>query len=247
MLLLIGLGVGDARDISLRGLEAARKADKVYVELYTSKFSSSVEEIAEIIGREVEVLSRSDLEENCWKIVEEARDRDVAVLIPGDPMVATTHVILRLEARKRGVESRVIHSSSVVSAVCGATGLQVYRFGKVATVSWTKSRAPIDVLKANESIDAHTLLLLDVDMSVSDAVEILVETDGSLAEKFAVGVARIGWEPVLACDRLAKLTGYEFGDLPHCIVVLAPTLHIVEYEYLSAFANAPKELEVLVR
>lgn len=39
MLYIIGLGLGDERDITLRGLEAVRKCEKVYMEAYTSLLS----------------------------------------------------------------------------------------------------------------------------------------------------------------------------------------------------------------
>lgn len=39
MLYIIGLGLGDERDITLRGLEAVRSCGKVYVEAYTSLLS----------------------------------------------------------------------------------------------------------------------------------------------------------------------------------------------------------------
>lgn len=39
MLYIIGLGLGDEKDITLRGLETVRKCDKVYIEAYTSLLS----------------------------------------------------------------------------------------------------------------------------------------------------------------------------------------------------------------
>lgn len=39
MLYIIGLGLGDDRDITLRGLEAVRSCSKVYMEAYTSLLS----------------------------------------------------------------------------------------------------------------------------------------------------------------------------------------------------------------
>lgn len=39
MLYIIGLGLGDERDITLRGLEAVKKSQKVYMEAYTSLLS----------------------------------------------------------------------------------------------------------------------------------------------------------------------------------------------------------------
>lgn len=36
MFFLIGLGLGDAKDITVKGLEIVKKCDKVYLEAYTS-------------------------------------------------------------------------------------------------------------------------------------------------------------------------------------------------------------------
>lgn len=39
MLYIVGLGLGDEKDITLKGLEAVQKCDKVYMEAYTSLLS----------------------------------------------------------------------------------------------------------------------------------------------------------------------------------------------------------------
>lgn len=39
MLYIVGLGLGDEKDITVRGLEAVKKCDKVYMEAYTSLLS----------------------------------------------------------------------------------------------------------------------------------------------------------------------------------------------------------------
>lgn len=39
MLYIIGLGLGDEKDITLRGLEAVKKCQKVFIEAYTSLLS----------------------------------------------------------------------------------------------------------------------------------------------------------------------------------------------------------------
>lgn len=36
MLYLVGLGLGDAKDITVKGLEAVKRAKRVYLEAYTS-------------------------------------------------------------------------------------------------------------------------------------------------------------------------------------------------------------------
>ncbi len=250
MLTFVGLGLWNAKDISVRGLETVRNADIAYIEFYTSKLSSTLEDLEKFFGRKLVLLQRKDLEEESWKIIEEAKDKDVVILVPGDPMVATTHAAIKLEAEKAGVRTRVIHGASIINAVCGLTGLHNYRFGKSATVSWHPSRTPVDVIAANRSIDAHTLLFLDLHpepMRISDALEILFGIDENLAELYAVGIARAGSdEPVVKCDRADKLAEYDFGEPLHTLVFLAKTLHFMEYECLRCFANAPKELEEIV-
>ncbi len=250
MLTFVGLGLWDLEDMTLKGLEAAKKADSVYVEFYTSKTSYSADELSRFVGREVRELVRKDLEEESSKLVEEAAEKDIVVLVPGDPMIATTHSAIIVEAVKRGVDVEIVHNSSVVTAVCGATGLHNYRFGKSATVSWHPSRTPVDVIKQNMSIDAHTLLFLDLHppMKVDEAINRLVNVDETIEKLFAVGMSKLGSrEKVVKCDRIEKLREFDFGDAPHCIVVLAKTLHITEYECLRVLADAPQELNEVVR
>lgn len=250
MLTFVGLGLWDVKDISIKGLEAVKEADEVYVEFYTSKLVSRVEEMEEFFGKSVVELNRSDLEENSFKLVERAKEKNVVLLVPGDPMVATTHSAIRLEAERSGVKTRIIHGASIISAVCGLTGLHNYRFGKSATVSWHRSRTPIEIVKANRSIDAHTLLFLDLHpepMTIKQAVEHIIAEDEQMKDLYAVGIARAGSEEtVVKCDKLENLRNVDFGKPLHVMVVLARTLHFMEFECLREFADAPPELERMV-
>ncbi len=249
MLVFIGMGLWDEKDITCKGLEIAREADEVYIEFYTSKLmGTNLDKIKRFIGREIKVLERSDLEENSRWLIEKAKDKTVAILTPGDPMIATTHSALRLEAEKKGIKTKIINAGSIINAVCSLTGLHNYKFGKSATISWMKSKTPLDVIMQNLSINAHTLLFLDLHpkpMTIRDAVDILMET-GDVGELFAVGIARAGSDdPVVKCDRMKKLKDYDFGDPLHVMVVLAK-LHFMEFECLKEFAKAPDELEEIV-
>ena len=257
MLIFVGLGLWDEKDISYKGLEIARRANEVYVEFYTSKLmGSSLDKLQKFIGKEVKVLERSDLEENSEWLIQRAKDKDIVILIPGDPMIATTHSALRLEAEKRGVKTRIIHSASIVCAVCGLTGLHSYRFGKSATVCYPYKgiipRTPLNVIKQNLSIDAHTLLYLDLHpkpMTIREAIDILMKADDDniLKDLFGVGIARAGSDnPFVKCDKLLNLRKVDFGSPLHVLVVLARTLHFTEYEYLRMFASAPEELKKIV-
>jgi len=250
MLTFVGLGLWDAKDVSVKGFEAVREADEVYVEFYTSKLVSSIDEMEEFFGKKIIELERSDLEENSHRLIERAKNKNVVLLVPGDPMVATTHSALRLEAERKGVGTRIIHGASIISAVCGLTGLHNYRFGKSATVSWHKSETPVKVVNANRSIDAHTLLFLDLHpepMTIKHAVEQLISVDNSMKNVYAVGIARAGSEETkVKCDKLEVLKNIDFGKPLHVMVVLAETLRFMEFECLREFADAPPELERLV-
>ncbi|TDA27507.1 MAG: diphthine synthase, partial [Archaeoglobi archaeon] len=83
MLFLIGLGLWDSKDITLRGLEIVKNSDAVYAELYTSKLGVGVEELEKFFGRKIEVLKREDLEDKSYRILERAKKEDIAILVAG--------------------------------------------------------------------------------------------------------------------------------------------------------------------
>jgi len=64
MLYLIGLGIYDERDITLRALEVLRDVESVYAEFYTSASNVNLKNLEELIGKRIHVLSRCDLEEH---------------------------------------------------------------------------------------------------------------------------------------------------------------------------------------
>lgn len=256
MLFFIGLGLWDEKDISLKGYELARKCDEVFIEFYTSQLGgTTLHKIESLLEKDVGVLERSDLEENSAKIVEKAGDKDIAILVPGDPMIATTHSAISLEARKKGVVIRIIYNASILTAICGLTGLHNYRFGKSASISYPHgkpSRSPINTVRTNWNIDAHTLLFLDLHpepMKIGQAIDILKEADEEKALQgcYAVGIARAGSDrPFVRCDRLENFKEVDFGEPLHVLVILAPSVHFMEYEFLREFAKAPGDLETRV-
>jgi diphthine synthase len=259
MLTFVGLGLYDQRDISLKGLEAVRGADLVYAEFYTSRLmGASMQDLEALYGREVQLLRRSDVEADpTW--LEEARERSVAVLVGGDPMASTTHIDLRLRALDMGINTRVIHSSSIVSAVSGLTGLQNYRFGRSTTIPFPYPargkrmvpRTPYAVVKENLQRSLHTLLFLDLQeercMTVNEGIDLLLEMQAleggqALESALGVGIARAGSEEAaVRADRLELLRDYDFGGPLH-VIVIAADLHFMEARALVALAGAPSEL-----
>lgn len=49
MFYLIGLGLGDAKDITVKGLEIVKKCERVYLEAYTSILTVGVEVLVSLI------------------------------------------------------------------------------------------------------------------------------------------------------------------------------------------------------
>ncbi|GAH94533.1 unnamed protein product, partial [marine sediment metagenome] len=163
MLVFIGLGL-HGEGISLQGLREAQRADVLYAELYTSLVPSfNLKKLEREIGKLIQVVGREAVEQHPDEILETAKIRKVVFLVPGDPMVATTHVDLRLRAAKAGIETKVVHAASIASAAAGLAGLQSYKFGRTATVPFpdNPSQVPYEMLVENSKRGLHTLLLLD--------------------------------------------------------------------------------------
>ncbi|CEP61704.1 diphthine synthase LALA0_S03e08966g [Lachancea lanzarotensis] len=166
MLYLIGLGLSYTSDITVRGLEAIKKCDRVYLEHYTSiLMAASLEELEAFYGKPVSLADREMVESGCEEILRGADKQNVAFLVVGDPFGATTHTDLVLRAKKQKMPVEVIHNASVMNAV-GSCGLQLYNFGQtVSMVFFTDSWRPdswYDKIWENRKIGLHTLVLLDI-------------------------------------------------------------------------------------
>lgn len=181
MLYLIGLGLWDENDISLRALAALKECEPVYAEFYTNKWLGNMEKLEEITSKKIIVLNRMDVESE--RLTDEAEKKDIALLVPGDPLVATTHIQLLIDAKNKGVATEVIHSSSIYTAVA-ETGLQLYKFGRATTLAFIeksfKPSSPFEVIMENRKAGLHTLVLLDVKedgryMTVYNGIEVLAE------------------------------------------------------------------------
>ena len=258
-LVFVGLGLHDELGISLRGLEETKGADSVFMELYTSLLPGfSVKHFEEICGKKAQVLSRRDIEEdNGERLLSMAERGRVVFLVPGDPLIATTHVALRIEAEKRGIKTLVVHGASILSAVIGLSGLHNYKFGKTVTIPFSdgsRSETPYEVISENSSRGLHTLCLLDIKvderrcMSIRDALTLLLEVESKRKEgiiaaaTLSVGIARAGSkDPRVKAGSVKDLLDYDFGKPPHAMIIPG-RLHFTEAEALIVLAGAPQSL-----
>ncbi|MCL4380967.1 diphthine synthase [Candidatus Marsarchaeota archaeon] len=169
MLYLIGLGLSKG-DISAKALEIAKKCDVAYIERYTGRISDDdVNELSESIGKKFKILKRPSFEDNVAELIAEAAEKNVGVFIEGDPLIATTHKILFIEAKTHGVEIKVVHSVSILTAAMGESMLDFYRFGAVCTIAdWSEHYKPVsfyETIERNLGMNLHSILFLDFDES----------------------------------------------------------------------------------
>ncbi len=251
MLYLIGLGIGGFKSISLSALDAVKNCDKVYLEIYTS-FLENIPELEKLIDKKIFVVGR-DFVETGDVMLSEAKDNDVAFFVVGDPLCATTHWDLLKRAKENNTDVSVIHNASIMSSI-GATGLQVYKFGKVTSIAFkdneTLAETPYNVLKENLSIGAHTLFLLDIRseekrfMNVKQAIEQLLKIEEKRKEgiftkdTICFGCARIGFQDeFIKAGKAQDLLKTDFGPPVHCLVVPAKQLHFLEEEAVAFFSK----------
>ncbi len=238
-LYFIGLGLYDEKDISVKGLEIARKCDILYMEEYTSKLGADKSKIEELIGKEIKILSREEVEQSDI-LLKDAKEKDIAFLIGGDPLTATTHSEFLIEARKKGIKTRVIHSSSIYTSIC-ESGLFIYKFGKSCSIPFpTKSYNPksfYETIQTNQNNKLHTLVFLDLKpeenkfMTVNEAIKILIDS-GMDENQLVIGLARIGSEnQTIKAGKTKELINFDFGKPQH-ILIVPGELHFMEEEAL---------------
>jgi diphthine synthase len=260
-LVFVGLGLNDEKGITVKGLEETQGADAVFMETYTSRMPDfSMERLEAMCGKKIRLISRRDLEEDNGKVILQAAQAGKAVfLVPGDPFIATTHITLRIDAKKLGIQTRVVHGISIMSAIVSLSGLHNYKFGKTVTVPFPDnfSETPYNVIAQNRQLGLHTLCLLDLRsaenkyLTVNEGLRLLLEVEAKRGQGAvtvdtpALGIARAGSDKVcLKADFAGKLVDFDFGEPPFSLIIPG-SMHFMEVDALIAFAGAPVEFKRL--
>jgi len=255
MLYLIGLGLGPD-GISVLGLKILKKCDKIYMEQYTSISQTELNSLKSELKTEIIPLDRKTVEETDL-LIRESQKHSVAFLIPGDPLVATTHSSLLAEARKNQTPVQIIHSSSIYSAVA-ETGLQLYKFGKTTTLPFPdkeyenyKPTSPYETIQSNLQNNSHTLILLDIQvtqnkqnyMTIQEALPILKDLESKLKKKLftsktkIVAISHLGQSnQLIKYNTMETLNKTNFGPALHCLIYPAKDLHFQEKELLETYS-----------
>jgi diphthine methyl ester synthase len=172
VLYMIGLGLGDEDDITLKGYKILKRADIIFLEAYTSilvgnssgcgnssnksdSFETIVQDAKERLERAyeltvpggIQIADRDLVEQDAEALILQPalpqNGQTVVFLVVGDPVCATTHVDLFLRAKQMGVECHVIHNASIMGAA-GSCGLQLYSFGQTVSIPFFETNGDVD-------------------------------------------------------------------------------------------------------
>ncbi|TPX71685.1 hypothetical protein SpCBS45565_g00831 [Spizellomyces sp. 'palustris'] len=262
VLYIIGLGLSDEKDITVKGLEAVKSCSRIYLEAYTSILGVGKERLEAFYERPIIIADRDMVETESDAILQDADKVNVAFLVVGDPFGATTHTDLVLRAQERGIPTIPIHNASVMNAV-GCCGLSLYQYGQtVSIVFFTETWRPdsfVEKIGANRQMGLHTLCLLDIKvkeqsienlargrkiyeppryMSIPTAVTQLLSltTNAYSPTTIAVGLARLGsTTQKIVAGTLEELQSVDFGPPLHSLVICGK-MHFLEADVVRGFA-----------
>ncbi|MBI2004430.1 diphthine synthase [Candidatus Pacearchaeota archaeon] len=241
MLYLIGLGL-NARSISKEGLDILKTCKKIYLENYTVDFPYSINELEDIIGKKIISADREKVES--LEIVDEAKKMEIALLIYGSPLTATTHISLIQEAKALKIKYKIIYNASIIDAVA-ETGLQLYKFGKIASMpKWNPEEnfmpeSFMEIIQQNMSMKAHSLILCDIGLDFQEAVSQLKKSSENC--KFELKNKKIVVCQALGTRR-SKIFYKNFEELKELediqkpfSIIIPSKLHFLEKEVLEGF------------
>ncbi len=233
---LIGTGM-NKNSISTDALETLKFCNKIYLENYTVNFPYSIKKLESQYNLKIKELDRTKIEDE--SVIQDAKNKNIALLVYGDTLSATTHMQLIIECKKQKIPYQIFHNASILTTIA-ETGLSLYKFGKTSSMpNWTehtnKPTSFMDYIKENQSIKAHTLILTDIGLEIKNAINQLQEssqkTDISLPEKIAA-ISNAGTEnQKIFYDTLDNLKNKNIS-MPFCLII--PTkLHFIEEEAIE--------------
>ena len=234
MLNLIGIGLNDEKDITLKGLELVKESDYIYLENYTSTLQCSIEKLEQLYGKKI-ILAEREFIEDGSVIIDQASNSNVSILIIGDVFSATTHISLYLQALENDIQVQIINNASVLTAI-GITGLELYKFGKTTSIPFHESKTPLEVIEKNYPL--HTLCLLDLVpkekhfMESSEALEKLFSLGFKKDTKIIICTQLGSKNPTIIYTEAENIK--PLNKFPQCIIVPGE-LHFMEEDMLEKY------------
>ena len=251
MFFLVGIGL-KPEHLTLEAQNALKECSDIYLEQYTSQYSEgSFEFLEALLARKIQFTDRHEVETAFNQKLEKAKSNNLALLVFGNPLTATTHVQLLLDCKKLKVQFKVIPGISVANFIA-STGLQEYKFGRTVTIVLPeKNYSPesfYELIKENQRLGLHSLCLLDIKqehkklMSIKEALEVLEKIeekhkDSVVKKAVLVGIAGAGGSKMqVKAGTARQLKVFGFHEFPQSLIVCG-TLSEKEKEALRVLGN----------
>lgn len=231
---LVGLGLNPGQ-LTLEAKNALSKCSEIYLDSYTSRYShGSHAELQKILGKKMKSLGRKEIEEGFREKLLIAKKKNIALCVFGNPLNATTHIQLLLDAKSLRVKCKIVHGISVQDCL-SESGLSPYRFGRTVTIVSPKENfSPesfYDYICKNLEAGLHTLCLLDIEaeknrfMPAAEAAGLLESIDSRrekqiLQDRVCVALCALG-------SSRQKILAGSLGEIKSCSCKLFPQSLIV--------------------
>jgi diphthine synthase len=254
----VGVGPRGPDGLTPAAIKEIVLAGTVFVDDFTAMFPQETFEFFQRTRRDpILRVGRERLERATEVLETAASPGGAALLVPGDPMAATTHISLRVEAERRGIPTRLIFAPSIIHMAFSEIGLQHYKAGRTVTIPYPEKgyapTSPIERIDANRAAGLHSLVLLDIRsaegryMTANDGIKVMLQLSAKLPgsplgpSTVVAAVARAG-EP--DCRKFAgsasRLSSIDFGPPMHCLIIPGK-LHFEEREALKVLGGARED------
>ena len=242
MLWFIGLGVSGISALSGNTISIIKNAEIVYLESFTSPISEDEKIQLENISTGKFKIAKRWLVEDGNEILDNAKEKETVLISYGDPYIATTHLELKTRAIQDNIETKTIHSSSIVSSLIGEVGLHYYKVGKVLTIMDDPKSiiTPYNTIFDNLLNRIHSVVLLEYNEDKSfflepqNALSMLLDCEEKQkrkiisSETFGIVASRIGKnDQRIISGNIGNLIKNKFGEPPHSIIIPGK-LHFTE-------------------
>ena len=235
MLKIIGMGLSGPGSMTIDGMSALKECDIAYYDSYTSILpENTIREISAAAGKEIIPTTR-DMLEDSGDLLSKCSSVNVCILVPGDPLSATTHFELAHEAMSRGIDVQIMPNASIILYAPLILGLYAYRLGPPVSLPFVSEKffplSPYEKIRKNIESGFHTLVLLDLhdgkNMTVGESFSILrgmeerVKGGMISGERFMCVVSRAGRKDQrVVCGRMKDLENLDVKD-PVSLVIPA--------------------------
>ncbi|XP_059995482.1 diphthine methyl ester synthase isoform X3 [Lagenorhynchus albirostris] len=230
MLYMIGLGLGDAKDITVKGLEVLRRCSRVYLEAYTSVLTVGKEVLLYRFGETVSVVFWTDTwrPESFFDKVKKNRQNGMHTLCLlvwkwlGSLSLYTKLVVL-IELQKGW-------------AAFVSRDIKVKEQSLENLIKGRKIYEPPHYMSVNQA--AQQLLEIVQNQRIRGEEPAVTE------ETLCVGLARVGAEDQkIAAGTLQQMCTVDLGGPLHSLIITGGSLHPLEMEMLSLFSIPEKSSE----